>query len=196
MIWWQIIRETDKYKTFNNGTLRISATDPAADSGEYTCQVKGSASSMARKALYVEVIRKRRTATQFVNWNLIELYWIKQVHRWLNLSVSRIKCKMVAGHKSLVPSRREIFPFKSVGWEMVIQFPATWMSRCKRASFTVCSFSRDLEVNTVASTLARLAIWPPPPVTAPPFSSKVRFIIQFLFLNELIQSIVCIFKKN
>lgn len=32
--------------------------EPAVDGGEYTCAVKGSGSSIAKKALYVEVIRK------------------------------------------------------------------------------------------------------------------------------------------
>ena len=53
----QMIRETEKYKTFTNGTLRISAMDPATDGGEYTCMVRGSASSTAKKALYVDIIR-------------------------------------------------------------------------------------------------------------------------------------------
>lgn len=54
----QLIKETDnKYKMFANGTLRISAMEPAVDGGEYTCAVKGSGSSIAKKALYVEVIR-------------------------------------------------------------------------------------------------------------------------------------------
>lgn len=43
---------------FANGTLRISAMEPTVDGGEYTCLVKGSGSSMAKKALYVEIIRK------------------------------------------------------------------------------------------------------------------------------------------
>ena len=31
--------------------------DPAMDGGEYTCMVRGSASSTAKKALYVDIIR-------------------------------------------------------------------------------------------------------------------------------------------
>lgn len=55
----QLIRDTDaKYKPFTNGTLRISTMEPGVDNGEYTCLVKGSGSSMAKKALYVEIIRK------------------------------------------------------------------------------------------------------------------------------------------
>jgi hypothetical protein len=54
-----MIKDVDsKYKPFTNGTLKISTMEPIVDGGEYTCLVKGSGSSMAKKALYVEIIRK------------------------------------------------------------------------------------------------------------------------------------------
>ena len=59
----QVIKETDKLKVNTNGTLRIANAEPT-DSGEYTCIVKGSATSIAKRALYVEVLRKSMSTAE------------------------------------------------------------------------------------------------------------------------------------
>jgi hypothetical protein len=41
--------------------------EPGVDNGEYTCLVKGSGSSMAKKALYVEIIRNNIINYSFLN---------------------------------------------------------------------------------------------------------------------------------
>lgn len=56
-----VIKETDKFKLNSNGTLRIANVD-TTDSGDYTCLVKGSATSIAKRAIYVEVLRKSMSA--------------------------------------------------------------------------------------------------------------------------------------
>ena len=97
----QMIRETEKYKTFTNGTLRISAMDPATDGGEYTCMVRGSASSTAKKALYVDIIRnyfQTNKNLQFAGQLLI-IYLAGQGRRLSSRLDSQRKCWTAAGLK-------------------------------------------------------------------------------------------------
>lgn len=58
-----VIKETDKFKLNSNGTLKIVNADPT-DSGDYTCLVKGSNTSIAKKALYIEVLRMSKSRKQ------------------------------------------------------------------------------------------------------------------------------------
>ena len=53
-----MISESDKFKPLANGTLMIASINPLSDSGEYTCSVRGSSLSVAKRALYVDVISK------------------------------------------------------------------------------------------------------------------------------------------
>lgn len=47
--------------------------DPGQDGGEYTCLVRGSASSTAKKALYVDIIRKYPRVISFVKSKMLTL---------------------------------------------------------------------------------------------------------------------------